>query len=154
MARYNLIIFILLLTLTSLVQARISAYEFDNEAQETTYSTLIHELRCLVCQNQNLADSNADLAQDMKRKTYELVKEGKNKQEIADYMVKRYGDFVLYRPPVTSATFLLWSGPFLILIIGLFILMRVIRGRKNTQSDELSEDNKKRAESLLNTKSE
>jgi cytochrome c-type biogenesis protein CcmH len=134
--------------------ARISAYEFKNAEQESTYNDLVNELRCLVCQNQNIADSNAELAQDLKRKTYELVTQGKNKQEISEYMVKRYGDFVLYNPPVTSTTYLLWSGPFIILFIGLFLLIKVIRNRKVEKPVELSDDDKSRAADLLNTKGE
>lgn len=143
---------IMMLAATSSLQARFSAYEFDSPEQEETYKKLIGELRCLVCQNQNIADSNAELAQDLKRKTYELVKQGKSRQEISDFMVERYGDFVLYRPPVTSTTYLLWVGPFIILALGVFILYRVVRSRKTAVVDGLSKTDKDRAAKLLNTK--
>lgn len=130
--------------------ARISAYEFKNEQQEDAYNDLVHELRCLVCQNQTIADSNAELAQDLKRKTYEMVVSGKSKKEIADYMTQRYGDFVLYRPPVTQTTLFLWVGPFIIFFIGVFFLIRVIRNRKQaSNSNTLTEAERAQAEDLL-----
>ena len=140
----------LLLALLSLtLEARIAAYEFEDKTQESVYKELIHELRCLVCQNQNIADSNAELAQDLKRKTYELVSSGKNKDEIRQYMTERYGDFVLYRPPVSNATLLLWIGPFIIFLIGLVLLIRIIRARRVEQPAELSEEQKQQASQLL-----
>ena len=145
---------ILFLTLCLVVSgnsvARISAYEFQTEEQEAAYNDLVQELRCLVCQNQNIADSNAELAQDLKRKTYELVVSGKSKDEIADYMTQRYGDFVMYRPPVTPTTLLLWVGPFIILFIGVYFLIRVIRNRRQSvQSTVLSDEEKAKAANLL-----
>ncbi|MGD2118028.1 MAG: cytochrome c-type biogenesis protein CcmH [Chromatiales bacterium] len=142
-------IFVLSLLLSSSSFARISTYEFDTPEQEAEYKSLISELRCLVCQNQNIADSNAELAQDLKRKTYEMVISGKSKQEVADYMTERYGDFVLYRPPLTSTTFFLWLGPFLILVVGLFFLMRVILSRRKQPDTELAAEDRARAEDLL-----
>ena len=110
--------------------AAIETYAFDTPAQEQRYKDLIDELRCLVCQNQNLADSDAELAQDLRRKTYEMVEAGKGDQEILDYMVQRYGDFVLYRPPLKGTTVALWVGPFLILAVGVGVLIRVITRRR------------------------
>lgn len=120
----------LLLALGLPAQAAIETYTFDTPAQEQRYKDLIDELRCLVCQNQNLADSDAELAQDLRRKTYEMIKAGKGDGEILDYMVQRYGDFVLYRPPLKGTTLALWVGPFLILAIGVGVLMRVISRRR------------------------
>ena len=131
------------------VQARIAAYDFETPDQEAAYQDLVNELRCLVCQNQNIADSNAELAQDLKRKTYEMVMQGKSKKEIADFMVQRYGDFVLYRPPVTNTTLLLWSGPFIIFVIGIIFLIRVIKAKQRDHSDELTAEEKAKAEDLL-----
>ena len=111
-------------------QAAIEAYRFTEPAQEARYKSLIDELRCLVCQNQNLADSNAELAQDLRRKTYEMIVAGKSDTEILDYMVERYGDFVLYRPPLRPATVLLWVGPFVILAVGIGVLARVVARRR------------------------
>jgi len=131
-----------LLLLTGLpVQAAIEAFQFETPAQEARFKHLINELRCLVCQNQNLADSDAELAQDLRRKTYEMIKAGKGDGEILDFMVERYGDFVLYRPPLKGTTIALWVGPFLILAIGVVVLLRVITRRRNdpTETDDAAE---------------
>jgi cytochrome c-type biogenesis protein CcmH len=118
--------------------AAIEAYKFGDPAQEARYKGLIDELRCLVCQNQNLADSNAELAQDLRRKTYEMVTAGKSDREVVDYMVQRYGDFVLYRPPLNASTLFLWIGPFVILAVGIAVLLRVVQRRRVT--DEVAVD--------------
>jgi cytochrome c-type biogenesis protein CcmH len=131
----------LLLAVGPSAYAVIETYTFDTPEQERTYKHLIDELRCLVCQNQNLADSNAELAQDLRRKTYEMVKAGRSSQEIVDYMVQRYGDFVLYRPPLKGTTMALWVGPFLILAVGVTVLIRVIARRRSdtTETDDAAE---------------
>src|SRR5205814_6498813 len=90
---------------------------------------LAAELRCLVCQNQTLADSNAELAQDLRNTIREQLKRGASEREVLDFMVARYGDFVLYRPPLKAGTLLLWFGPFLLLGIGAFVLVRRLRSR-------------------------
>ena len=142
--------FLLVFILSSLpIQARVAAYEFDTPEQEEAYKEMVSELRCLVCQNQNIADSNAELAQDLKRKTYEMVMQGKDKNEIADFMVQRYGDFVLYRPPVSNTTLLLWSGPFIIFVIGIIVLIRVIKSKQRDQSNQLTAEEKAKAEDML-----
>jgi cytochrome c-type biogenesis protein CcmH len=133
------------------VWATVDTYEFDTPEQEASYKKLINEIRCTVCQNQNIADSNAELAQDFKRKTYEMVMAGKGEDEILDFMASRYGDFVLYSPRVKSQTLLLWGGPFLILALGLFILARVLRQRSKPQT-QLSQSEQERAAKLLEGK--
>jgi len=150
----RLILIVILLFASAQTLARISAYEFENAEQESIYNELVDELRCLVCQNQTIAESNAELAQDMKRKTHELVMQGKSKEEISDFMVQRYGNFVQYKPPVTPTTYLLWTGPFIILFIGLFILLKIIRNRKVEKPRELSDNDRSRAADLLNSKGE
>jgi len=130
-------------------QAAIEVAQFDDPEQEARYKQLIAELRCLVCQNQNLADSNAELAQDMRRKTYQMVREGASTDEVVDYMVKRYGDFVLYRPPLRSSTLFLWVGPFLILGGGVVFLLLFIRRRARQPAAGISESDLKRAKALL-----
>jgi cytochrome c-type biogenesis protein CcmH len=95
---------------------------------------LTNELRCLVCQNQTIADSNAELAVDLRKQVREQLKQGKSEQEILDYMVNRYGDFVLYRPPVKAQTLVLWLGPFVLMASGLFILLRFLRQRRKTEA--------------------
>ena len=119
--------------LTSLpLQARVEVAQFEDPQQEQRYRRLINELRCLVCQNQNLADSNAELAQDLRRKTYDMIRSGASDVEIINYMVARYGEFVLYRPPLSSSTALLWIGPFILLATGVAVLVVVIRRRSRS----------------------
>ena len=113
--------------------------EFDDPATELRFKKLTEELRCLVCQNQSLADSHAELAQDLRNEVYRMVNAGDSNKEIIDYMVARYGDFVLYRPPVKNTTYFLWFGPFLILLIATIIILRVIRPSAN----DMTEENKK-----------
>ena len=109
-------------------QAAIEAYQFESEQMEADYNKLIDELRCLVCQNQNLAGSDADLARDLRRETYDMLSEGKSPDQVVEFMVARYGDFVLYRPQFKSTTYLLWLGPFLLLVGVLVLLIRRFRG--------------------------
>lgn len=147
--RYMLI---LLLGLTAAsAQARVEVHTFDNPEQEARYNQLIDELRCLVCQNQNLADSNAELAVDMRRKTYEMVREGRSKKEVADFMVERYGEFVLYRPPLNSNTLLLWIGPFVILVAGVAIMLRTIARRRRDTAQVVDQKSLQAAAALLET---
>ena len=140
------------LLLTSAVDARVEVHDFDDVQQEARYDQLVAELRCLVCQNQNLADSNAELAVDMRRKTYQLVKQGKSNEEVVDFMVQRYGDFVRYRPPLNRTTLLLWIGPFIVLLIGVALLMRTIHKRRSVQADGIDADKLREAAFLLDTK--
>jgi cytochrome c-type biogenesis protein CcmH len=113
------------------LQASIEAYEFESAQMEADYKKLIDELRCLVCQNQNLSGSDADLARDLRRETYEMLQEGKSPQQVVEFMVERYGDFVLYRPQFKSTTYLLWLGPFLLLLLVLYLLIRRFRAARN-----------------------
>lgn len=99
-------------------------YPFDSAKKEAQFNHLIKDLRCLVCQNQDLADSNAELAKDLKQQVYQLVQEGKSDNEINDYLTSRYGDFILFNPPVKAVTILLWFGPFLFLLLGFIIFWR------------------------------
>jgi cytochrome c-type biogenesis protein CcmH len=141
---------VLLLTLALSVQARIEIHQFDDPEKEALYNELIRELRCLVCQNQNLADSNAELAQDLRQQTYKMVEAGKSKQDVVDYMVERYGDFVLYKPPFKGITALLWVGPFVILFFGLITVIFLIRGRQQVDPNTgPSEQDLERARKLL-----
>jgi len=138
---------ILLLFAAVSSQASIDAYQFDDPEKEALYKKLIKELRCTVCQNQDIGDSNAELAKDLRRKTYEMISKGEDEEFVLDYMSQRYGDFVLYRPRLQTNTLLLWIGPFIILIIAVFVLLRFIR----RPADEVSftEADKAQAEQLL-----
>lgn len=102
---------------------------FQDPVLETRYEDLTHDFRCLVCQNETVADSDADLAADFRRQIHGMVAAGKSAAEIRAYMVARYGDFVLYKPPVQTNTWLLWGGPFLFLVVGLGVAIQVLRRR-------------------------
>jgi cytochrome c-type biogenesis protein CcmH len=119
-----------------------------DEALDRRVSHLAHELRCLVCQNQSLAESNAPLAQDLRNQIREQVAAGKSDQDVLDFMVQRYGDFVLYRPPFKASTAFLWAGPFLFLVLGFFFLFRFVRSRR-VSPPQLSEAERARAAKLL-----
>jgi len=123
--------------------------DFQSPQEEELYHKLTEELRCLVCQNQNIADSNAELAQDLRKRTYKLIKQGQNEQQIVDFMIQRYGDFVLYRPELKSNTLLLWLGPFALLIFAVFFLLRLIRRRNSSHSETLTNEQRQHAEKLL-----
>ena len=117
---------------------------------EQRLAKLSHELRCLQCQNQTLADSPAGLAADLRREIREQMKAGKSDQEIIAFLTARYGDFILYRPRVTYATYLLWFGPFILLLAGLYVLFRYIKQRRDLIPEKpLSADERRRAEELL-----
>jgi len=117
------------LALSGSAQAAIDTYEFASEAERERYRTLTEELRCPKCQNQDIADSNAGLAMDLRDKTYQMVREGKEKQEVVDYMVARYGNFILYDPPLMASTLILWLGPLLVIVIG--VVTVVVRSRRH-----------------------
>jgi cytochrome c-type biogenesis protein CcmH len=116
---------------------------FENQLQEDRFKQLTQELRCLVCQNQNLADSDAQLAHDLRAEVHEMLIAGNSDDEIKQFMVERYGDFVLYRPPVQQNTYLLWLAPMVLLFIGALILRVNIKKRSallESTPDETSEN--------------
>ena len=117
---------------------------------EQRYHFILEELRCLVCQNQTLADSSSELANDLRIEVKEMLEQGKSDQEILDFMSARYGDFVLYKPPVKPHTWLLWVGPFLFLIGGIVAVIGMVRKRADEiPNDPLNEQDKKRLHDLL-----
>jgi len=140
---------ITVLMLSFQVQARFETHDFANEQMEKDYNVLVQELRCLVCQNQNLADSNAELAQDMRLLVYKKLSEGLSKDEIVDFMVVRYGDFVMYRPPVKKSTFLLWFGPLLFFAVAGLVVLSYMRRQKKEVEVVVDEQQQKKAQSLL-----
>ena len=142
------IVFFLLLWLAP-AQASIEAYQFESAEMEADYNQLVNELRCLVCQNQNLAGSDADLARDLRRETYEMLNEGKSQQQVIEFMVERYGDFVLYRPQFKSTTYLLWLGPFLLLLC---VLVFLIRRLLSAAKPEVNAEAVARAKQILDSK--
>ena len=140
---------VLCLLLCLPVSAQVDIADFDTPAQHALYQKVINELRCLVCQNQSLADSNSDLAKDLRRKSYEMIRQDKNYDEIIQYMIERYGEFVLYRPRITPATLLLWFSPFVILIaIAGFALLKIRKPRQPTHT-KFSKQQLANAKSLI-----
>lgn len=109
------------------VQAAIDVYQFNNEADRERFYNLTTELRCPKCQNQNIADSNAPIAQDLRTKIHTMLGEKKTDQEIVDYMIARYGDFVLYQPRVNTRTYILWFGPIILLLTGVAVVVFISR---------------------------
>ena len=119
---------------------------------EQRMKALTQQLRCLVCQNETLADSQADLAEDLRREIREQMKAGKSDQEILAFLTQRYGDFVLYNPPVKATTYFLWFGPFVLLIAGTALLYRYLKRRRDVIDDKpLTAEERRRAEKLLKT---
>jgi cytochrome c-type biogenesis protein CcmH len=141
---------LLSLALTGPVLAKDAVPLAEDPAVEQRMVTITEELRCLVCQNESLAGSQADLAKDLRQEVRELIKSGKSDQEVRDFLVSRYGDFVLYRPQVKPTTYFLWAGPFLLLIVGLVVLVNYLR-RRGTQvvDTPLTDEERQRAEALL-----
>jgi cytochrome c-type biogenesis protein CcmH len=118
------------------------------DALDRRVANLAHEMRCLVCQNQSLAESNAPLAVDLRNQIREQLAAGKSDREVVDFMVARYGDFVLYRPPLKATTVLLWAGPFVFLVAGFYFLVRFLR-RRQVPAPQLSAEDRARAAKLL-----
>lgn len=144
----------LFLIFTSLSAVAVDTpFEFEDSKQEERYKKLIEELRCLVCQNQSLADSNADLAQDFRDEIYKKILEGQSNSEIINYLVTRYGDFVLYKPPVKIRTILLWFGPFALLITAVLIAVFIARRRQKISSTPLTNEEEQKLNELLNRSS-
>ena len=148
----KLMIILSLLVSMPTLNAAVEIRQFQNSEHEQRYKNLINEFRCVVCQNQNIADSNAELAQDLRKQVFKMIDSGKNDDEIMEFMVARYGDFVLYRPQFNSMTFLLWVGPFIIFIIGLYMLISFIRQRKKNIVTTLSNTDKEKIKQLLQDK--
>jgi cytochrome c-type biogenesis protein CcmH len=132
----------------ALVLLCLSASVLGDEALDRRVTNLAHELRCLVCQNQTIADSNAPLAVDLRNQIREQMAAGKSERDVIDFMVQRYGDFVLYRPPLKATTILLWAGPFAFLLLGFFFLIRFLRHRQ-VPAPQLSDAERAQAAKLL-----
>ena len=145
--RWLLVIILLIPCLAAAEEARPLA---DNPQAEARLKQLAVDLRCLVCQNQTLADSNAPLAEDLRQEVREMIAKDMSDKDIIDFLVSRYGDFVLYRPPLRTTTTLLWLGPFLLLIAGATTLVRALRRRQKQLADvSLSEEERNRVAQLL-----
>jgi len=124
-------------------------FTFDDPAKQTEFRDLIDQLRCLVCQNESLSASQADLAQDLRREVYEMMRAGKSKKEVVDFLVARYGDFVLYSPPIKPSTYVLWFGPLALGLLGAVVVLRTIRNKAKDRDTDLSEAERLRLAGLL-----
>ncbi|EKG31203.1 cytochrome c-type biogenesis protein [Pseudomonas avellanae] len=145
-------VILLNLLLCGIVHAAIDAYTFRDDAERARYSELTRELRCPKCQNQDIADSNAPIAADLRKEIYRMLGEGQSNQQIIDFMVDRYGDFVRYKPSLNSRTWLLWFGPAGLLLGGLLVIGFIVMRRRKQRSAPaavLSEDEQQRLARLL-----
>jgi cytochrome c-type biogenesis protein CcmH len=127
-----LLLAIVPLMATAQVMGDPSPPRFADTTEETRFHALVSELRCVMCQNQSLADSNAQIARDLRREVLVLMRQGKSDREIQDYLVARYGEFVLYKPRIEATTWLLWFGPALLLLVGGFVVAHVVRRHHGT----------------------
>lgn len=146
-----------LLAILSLPSAMAAIEErvFDTPEQQERYERLIADLRCPLCLNSNLAGSDAPIAADLRQQIYEQIMAGRSDREIIEFMTARYGDFILYRPPLTPGTYLLWFGPPLLLIAGFFIVRRTLRSsQENRNDDELNADERRRLQHYLSSNPE
>ncbi|TLU75915.1 cytochrome c-type biogenesis protein [Mannheimia varigena] len=141
------------------ISAPVELHKFDSPKQEADYRALIQELRCPQCQNNNIADSNATISTDMRAKTLELLKEGKSKDEVVDYMIERYGNFVTYNPPITPATIMLWILPLILIALGIGIVLRRKKAKPQAvnssqnfakPTQQLNQDEQDRLNQILN----
>ncbi len=146
------LLLLLVLCSTFVARAAIDPYEFDNEAQRDRYRHFIEEMRCPKCQNQNLAGSDAPIANDLRRELHRLLLEGRSDREIIDFMVARYGEFILYDPPFDNKTAWLWLAPIGFLTIGIATLVVIVRRRRTASEStlaSLSVDEQARVTALL-----
>jgi len=148
--RKLLVFWLLIFSATSF--AAIESYEFKSPEMEADYNKLINELRCLVCQNQNLAGSNSELAKDLRAQTHKMLWEGNTADQVVQYMIDRYGDFVLYNPRLKTDTLLLWFGPFVLLLVVLWLVIRAMRKKQKLVSP--ATDALQRAQHLLSDNQE
>ena len=144
----------LMLASLGLAQASIDTYDFSTQAERDRYRTLVEELRCPKCQNQNIADSDAPIAMDMRDEIFKKLEEGQSNEEIVGFLVDRYGDFVRYKPPVNKSTLILWYGPAALLVIGfLMVAVIVLRRRRSLRvgkdEQQLSGDEQDRLADIL-----
>lgn len=129
--------------------AGVEMFDFSGNVDEKRFMDLTSQLRCLVCQNESLAESNADLAHDLRVEVYEHMQQGMSDREVVDFLVSRYGDFVLYKPPVKPSTYVLWYGPFVLLAVGLLLLFRNVRKRARQSDTDFSQEEQARLHALL-----
>lgn len=138
-----------LLLVSAFVHAVVETYDFSREEDRTRYQRFTYELRCPKCQNQNLADSNAPIAADLRRELHRLLEEGRDDEEIVDFMVQRYGEYVLYRPRFEPRTWLLWGAPAGMLLGGVLVMAGMLRRSRGARPAALDEAEKRRLAGIL-----
>ncbi len=145
------VMFVLLMSAVIAAQANIDAFEFKNDQLQKRYQHLAFILRCPKCQNQNIIDSDAPIASDLRQQVHRLLHEDYTDEQILDFMVARYGNFVLYEPPVNSLTYLLWYGPAVLVLIGALVVIMMVRSRKRSTQEPkvLNESDRERLDKLL-----
>ncbi len=145
------LILIVLFWVASVNALAVEVYDFPNDEARERYQDLTWELRCPKCQNQNIADSNAPIARDLRREVHRMVVEGRTDQEVIDFMVERYGDFVLYRPPMAGHTMILWLAPVVLVLVGITVVLVLgrLRQKAGQQDDELTQEEQQRLQQLL-----
>ena len=155
MKQFKIIGFLFILTslCLSVSQAAIEVYQFNDTEKTERFKKLTYELRCPKCQNQNIADSNAEIARDLRAKLQQMLVADKTDDDIVEYMLERYGDFVLYKPRIGGQTYLLWFGPLILLVIALIIVFFIVKKRSspssNTNNDELNKNQQQELDRLL-----
>lgn len=131
------------------LQAVVEYHPFEDPVKEQAYQTLISELRCLVCQNQTIADSNADLAKDLRQQVYDMLQQGKSQQDVVDFMTQRYGDFVMYRPAFNLKTALLWLGPIVFVLLGIVSVLILVKNKRKAQPAALDKQQLSQLDEIL-----
>jgi cytochrome c-type biogenesis protein CcmH len=126
---------VLIFSSNQVLASPVETFEFNDEVTKIRFQALSKELRCPKCQNQNLADSNSPIAQDLRKELYQLLQQGKADIEIVDFMVNRYGEFVLYRPRVSAVTYILWFGPIILILLGIIVVIFIVRRKPIDEKD-------------------
>lgn len=145
-------VIVLSLAFGASVHASIDVYEFSTEDRRDQYLALTKELRCPKCQNQDIADSNAPIAQDMRREVHRMVEDGQSSEQVVQFMVDRFGEFVSYKPKVNASTYALWYGPYILLVLGLIVVVIVAkkaRNKRDSSGPELSAEEENKLNQLL-----
>ncbi|MET0089492.1 MAG: cytochrome c-type biogenesis protein [Candidatus Thiodiazotropha sp.] len=148
--RILVLVCLLVFSLMPVMASTLAEYTFDDPKKHDEFRSIIEEMRCLVCQNESLAGSNADLAVDLRNEIYDMMKQGHDKDDIVKFMVARYGDFVLYNPPLKPTTYPIWFGPVIIFVVGALVLLRILKRKSRSQETDLSDEERQRLASLLN----
>ncbi|USD66006.1 cytochrome c-type biogenesis protein [Vibrio sp. SCSIO 43136] len=149
MIHWKSVLFSVALMVSFAASSAIDVHEFDSVEQEQLFKELSSTLRCPKCQNNSIGDSNAPLAQDLRQKVYEMLKQGKSEDQIVDYMIARYGNFVTYNPPITAATSILWLGPIAVVLLGFGFIVLRSRKKPTAAQQQWDEDKEARLKALL-----